>query len=98
MIDGGHVNAGCRTPVKGIGRRWSRPGLPPGPERSGRIFLCSFVGVQSNNYWSATENDANNAWNVNLNNGNVNSNNPSNTNYASCVSGQHKVSGAILLK
>ncbi|EGQ7975589.1 hypothetical protein I7Z51_004571 [Vibrio parahaemolyticus] len=51
----------------------------------------------NNNYWSATP-DGSNYYNVNLNNGNVNSNNPSNTNYASCVSGQHKTSGAILLK
>ena len=43
------------------------------------------------NNWSATP-DGSNYYNVNLNNGNVNSNNPSNTNYASCVSGQHKES------
>ncbi|URM15076.1 hypothetical protein KLJ63_06535 [Vibrio splendidus] len=39
----------------------------------------------NNNYWSSTPNGSN-YYNVNLNNGNVN-NNPSNQNYASCVSG-----------
>ncbi len=32
----------------------------------------AFVGVQSNHYWSATEADTNNAWNVNLDLGYVN--------------------------
>ena len=49
---GGHVDAGCRTPATGIGRRWSR--LTPSARvagRSGRIFsarlpACSrpFIG------------------------------------------------------
>ena len=41
-------------------------------------------GVQlndNNNYWSSTEYDENNAWNVNTNNGNVNNNNKNNNNY-----------------
>ncbi len=41
-----------------------------------------FTGFQSANYWSATTNADNstNAWNVNFNNGNVNTNNKTNTN------------------
>jgi hypothetical protein len=39
----------------------------------------------SNNFWSATQNDASNAWNVNLNNGNTNNNNMGNTNNVRCV-------------
>ena len=31
------------------------------------------------NYWSSTENNSNNAWNVNFNNGNINNNNKNNT-------------------
>jgi len=31
------------------------------------------------NYWSSTENNANNAWNFNFNNGNANNNNKNNT-------------------
>ena len=56
--------------------------------RSGRI-LCSFSGVQTNNYWSSTTNANNtsNAWNVNLNNGNVNNNNKTNNNYVWPVRG-----------
>ena len=34
----------------------------------------------SNNYWSATENNATNAWYVNFNNGNTNNNNNNKTN------------------
>ena len=34
----------------------------------------------NNNYWSSTEYDENNAWNVNTNNGNVNNNNKNNSN------------------
>ena len=37
--------------------------------------------MQVNNYWSSTENSANNAWNVNFNNGNVNNNNKTNNRY-----------------
>ena len=48
--------------------------------RSGRTF--SFTGVQSNNYWSSSTDATNptNAWNANLNNGNVNTNDKTNTN------------------
>jgi len=43
---------------------------------------------QSNNYWSATENSSNNAYNVNFNNGNTNNNNKTNNNYVRCVRGK----------
>ena len=45
------------------------------------------MNVQSSNYWSATTNatDTSNAWNVNFNNGNVNTNDKTNTNYVWCV-------------
>ena len=36
--------------------------------------------LASSNYWSSTENNATNAWNVNFNNGNTNNNNKYNTN------------------
>ena len=42
---------------------------------------------QSDNYWSSTENDASNAWNVNFNNCNVNNNNKTNDNYVRAVRG-----------
>ena len=41
--------------------------------------------TQSDNYWSSTENDANNAWNVNFNNCNANNNNKTNNNYVRAV-------------
>jgi hypothetical protein len=46
-------------------------------------------GVQSSNYWSSTTNADNtaNAWNVNVNNGNVNTSNKTNTNYVWPVRG-----------
>jgi len=47
--------------------------------------------VQSNNYWSSTTNANNteNAWNVNMNDGNVNNNNKSNNNYVWPVRGDN---------
>ncbi|MBU1487442.1 DUF1566 domain-containing protein, partial [bacterium] len=36
-------------------------------------------GFSSNNYWSSTENNSNNAWNQNFDNGNQNNNNKNNT-------------------
>ena len=72
------------VPHTGLDCRWSRL-------RAGKVAgLCSgFAGVQSNNYWSSTTNASNtdNAWNVNLNNGNVNWNNKTNTNYVWPVRG-----------
>jgi hypothetical protein len=49
----------------------------------------AFSGVQSNNYWSSTSNVNNpsNAWNVNLNDGNVNNDDKTNTNYVWPVRG-----------
>jgi len=45
--------------------------------------------VQSSNYWSGSTNASNpsNAWNVNMNNGNVNNNDKTNTNYVWPVRG-----------
>ena len=59
-----------------------------GVGRSGRINF-SFADVQSNYYWSSTTNAANtgNAWNVNLNDGNANNDNKTNTNYVWPVCG-----------
>ncbi len=39
--------------------------------------------IESNNYWSSTtyESNPNNAWNVNMDNGNVNNDNKDNNNY-----------------
>ncbi len=47
------------------------------------------IGKVSSHYWSSSTNvnNANNAWNVNFNNGNVNNNNKTNSNYVRCVSG-----------
>ncbi|HAM88996.1 TPA: hypothetical protein DDY55_00255 [Candidatus Falkowbacteria bacterium] len=41
----------------------------------------------ASNFWSSTENynNASNAWNVNLANGNTNNNTKTNANYARCV-------------
>jgi hypothetical protein len=49
--------------------------------KSGRM-RGAFSGVQSTNYWSSTTNADNpdNAWNVNLNDGNTNANDKDNTN------------------
>ncbi|MEO5346680.1 MAG: DUF1566 domain-containing protein [Magnetococcus sp. YQC-9] len=49
----------------------------------------TFSGVQTNNYWSSTTNADNtdNAWIVNLNNGNVNNNDKTNNNYVWPVRG-----------
>ena len=56
--------------------------------KSGRI-ISAFSDVQSNNYWSSTTNANNtdNAWNVNLYNGNVNNDNKTNNNYVWPVRG-----------
>ena len=45
--------------------------------------------VQSSDYWSATTDATNstNAWDVNFNNGNVDNNDKSNTNFVWCVRG-----------
>jgi len=39
----------------------------------------------SNNYWSSTEYNDNNAWNLNFNNGSWNNNNKNNNNYVRSV-------------
>ncbi len=47
------------------------------------------LNTATNNYWSSTSYaaDSTNAWNVNFNNGNVNANNKTNSNYVRCVRG-----------
>ena len=57
--------------------------LAPGERQSGQTI------VQSSDYWSATTNASNttNAWDVNFNNGNVDNDNKSNTNFVWCVRG-----------
>lgn len=47
------------------------------------------TNVQSSNYWSATTNANNtsNAWDVNFNNGDVNNDDKSNSNFVWCVRG-----------
>ena len=42
-------------------------------------------GFSNNNYWSSSENNANNAWKQNFNNGNQNNNNKNNNNYVRCI-------------
>ncbi len=61
---------------------WRRT-VPPRESRSGQI------NVQSSNYWSATTNATNtsNAWDVNFNNGNVDNDDKTNTNFVWCVRG-----------
>ena len=75
--------------LRRIDIRWSR--LDFSRKRTGEVdgLQRAFSDVQSNNYWSATTYAANtdNAWNVNLNNGNVNTNNKSNSNYVWPVRG-----------
>ena len=44
-------------------------------------------GFANNNYWSSSENNANNAWKQNFNNGNQNNNNKNNTKYVRAVRG-----------
>jgi hypothetical protein len=44
-------------------------------------------GFANNNYWSSTENNANNAWNQNFDNGNQNNDNKDNNNRVRCVRG-----------
>ena len=41
-------------------------------------------------YWSATENNTNNAWRVRLSDGDTNNNNKDNSNYVRCVRGRSR--------
>ena len=70
---GDHPPVGLPVTWWNVSRRWG--------SRSGQI------DVQSDFYWSATSFAANptNAWNVNFNNGNVNTNNKDNNNLSWCV-------------
>jgi len=80
--------------MQGIVPHWgSSPGGPASSpwggagEVGGSIRV--FSGVRTNNYWSSSSyaNDPSNAWNVNLNNGNVNANNKTNSLYVWPVRG-----------
>jgi Protein of unknown function (DUF1566) len=68
---------------RGRGSAAVGPGVVPprGAGRSGRM-RGAFSGVQSTFYWSSTTNADNpdNAWNVNLNDGNTDDDNKDNTN------------------
>lgn len=97
-LRGRHSHSGSRTPYLGIGRQWSRSDRLPETgvfvkNPVSHQYLAGkvdgFCGVQSNNYWSSTTNANNtdNAWLVNLNNGNVNNDNKTNTNYVWPVRG-----------
>ena len=44
--------------------------------------------IVANNYWSSSENSSTNAYKLNFNNGHVNNNNKSNSNYVRCVRGK----------
>lgn len=48
------------------------------------------------NYWSSTENNSNNAWNVNFNSGNVNNNNKFNSNVARGVAANGECSESFI--
>jgi hypothetical protein len=50
-------------------------------------LLIVLGGFSSDNYWSSTENDNNNAWKQNFNNGNQNNNNKNNNNNVRGVRG-----------
>ena len=88
VLRGGHVNAGRRTPQA----RGDRQPVVPDIRRDagGREKWAddAFSGVQ-NNYWSSSTNETNpdNAWNVNLNNGNTNDDNKDNNNFVWPVRG-----------
>ena len=60
------------VPGNGIGHRW--------PRRLGGLLGGGSGGicVQTDNYWSGSENDANNAWNFNTDDGNQNNDDKNN--------------------
>jgi len=49
------------------------------------LVKAKLVAETSNNYWSSSENNTNNAWNYNGNNGNANNNNKTNNNRVRAV-------------
>jgi retron-type reverse transcriptase len=59
------------------GKQAYRRGLPD------EELISGWANVQANNYWSSSTyaNNTTNAWNVNMNDGNVNGNNKTNSNY-----------------
>ena len=63
-----------------------RPTLP---------YVVRVGGFGTDNYWSSSQNNANNAWNQNFTNGNQNNNNKNNTNGVRPVRGFHCVCGGL---
>jgi retron-type reverse transcriptase len=57
----------------------------PEPDCVPRDVCMTEGGFSTNNYWSSTENNNNNAWNLNFSNGSWNNNNKNNNNYVRCV-------------
>ena len=54
---------------------------------SKHLYNNGVGGFADNNYWSSSENNANNAWNQNFNNGNQNNNNKNNNKRVRAVRG-----------
>ncbi len=79
-VQGACTSKGDHPPV---GRSSGSRLLAPRERQSGQTI------VQSSDYWSGTTNANNttNAWDVNFNNGNVDNNDKSNTNFVWCVRG-----------
>lgn len=55
------------------------------PLGQGMVSRYNTGGNNSGNFWSSTENNADNAWNMNFNNGNANNNNKTNNNRVRAV-------------
>lgn len=49
------------------------------------FFIKMLGSFSTNNYWSSSEYDTNNAWYQDMNNGNQNNNDKDNTNYVRCA-------------
>lgn len=84
---GGRPGMFIQAAVPATGSAAGGPPARAGGEVDGLVW--GFSGVQSNNYWSSTSNADNtdNAWNLNLNDGNVNNDDKTNTNYVWPVRG-----------
>ena len=92
-----HDHSGGRTPDWGSAAGGPSDRLPETGFLTKTRFLTTdlagkvdgLYGVQSNNYWSSTSNadNPNNAWNVNLNDGNADNDHKNNDNYVWPVRG-----------
>ena len=78
-----------RSPGRGRGTRASSPAAAGPGARVRRRREQAERATAASNYWSSSTNANNptNAWNVNFNDGNVNANNKSNTNFVRAVRG-----------